>query len=101
MWNPILLQACLRLESNNIPKKLEIWKKYNFQKDNHRLYQINVPMDLRLSNWDFICRIIVTHITIWDGITKWVYIPVKLFSDDDKKTITKCFVSDEEVNDIV
>lgn len=98
MWNPILLQACLRLNKESIPDNLMIGKEYYFEKEWHRLYQIKVPMDLRESNWDFVCRIIITEITIWNEITKWKYIPVKLFSENEKNIITKTYVSDGDID---
>ncbi len=97
MWNPILLQACLRLNKQDIPNDLVIGNEYFFEKKWHRLYQIKVPMDLRESNRDFVCRIIILEITIWNWITKWKYMPVKLFSEDDKNIITKTYVSDENI----
>ncbi len=101
MWNQILLQACLRLDRENIPKDLKIGKEYTFKKNEHRLYQINVPMDLRTSNREFICRIIITEYTIGKGITQGTYIPVKFFTEEENNIITKTFVSDEEVVEIL
>lgn len=101
MGNPILVQACLRLDKDKIPVNIEIGKEYHFYKEGHRLYQIKVPMDLRTSDWKFICRIIVKEYTIGEGRTEGTYIPVKLFSEEDKKIITKAYVSDEEVEEIL
>ena len=101
MWNQILLQACLRLDRDDIPTDLEIGKEYSFKKSDHRLYQINVPMDLRTSDRDFICRIIITEYTIGKGRTQGTYIPVKFFTEEENKTITKAFVSDAEVIEIL
>ena len=50
MGNPFLLQACLRLPELQMPDSLEIGSSYSFEKEGHRLYQINVPMDLRKSD---------------------------------------------------
>ena len=95
----MLLQACLRLEK--IPINLELGKEYEFEKDEHRIYQIGVPMDLRLNNWDFVCRIIIKEYTIGNNKTKGIFIPVKMFSEEERETITKCFVSNEEVQKIL
>lgn len=101
MWNQILLQACLRLDKKDIPTNLKIGKEYSFKKNDHRLYQINVPMDLRTSDRNFICRIIITEYTIGKWSTQGTYIPVKFFTEEENKTITKTFVSDTEVIDIL
>lgn len=97
MWNHIFLQACVRLDKKDIPTDLEIGKEYVFKKNDHRLYQINVPMDLRDSDRNFICRIIITEYTIGKWRTHGTYIPVKFFTEEENKIITKAFVSDEEV----
>jgi len=99
MGNPFLLQACLRLE--NIPENLEIGKEYVFSKKGHRLYQINVPMDLRTENWKFRARIIITNYMLGNDKTEGTFIPVKIFSNEENEIITKTFVSDEEVEKII
>lgn len=101
MGNPFLLQACLRLSENDISAKLELGKEYSFVKEGHRLYQINVPMDLRTTDWKFVARIIVTEYTVGKNRTEGTYIPVKFFTEEEKAIITKTFVSDEDVNSIV
>ncbi|NQV91148.1 DUF2584 family protein [Candidatus Woesearchaeota archaeon] len=100
MGNPFLLQACLRLKEENLPNPLILGKEYHFLKEGHRLYQINVPMDLRTTEWKFLGRIIVTEFTVGKNRTQGIFVLVKDFSDEDKEVITKTYVSDEEVKDI-
>lgn len=101
MGNPFLLQACLRLDKNEIPQPLKIGVEYRFKKDGHRLYQINVPMDLRTIDWKFLGRVIIVEYTIGKGKTEGKFILVKEFSDMDKEIITKSYVSDEEMEDVL
>lgn len=101
MGNPFLLQACLRLEKEEIPNPLILGKKYRFNKKGHRLYQINVPMDLRTTDWRFIGRIIITEITIGNEETQGTFILVKEFSESEKEIITNAYVSDEEVSNVL
>ncbi len=101
MGNPILLQACLRLEEKVIPSSLSIGKKYRFCKEGHRLYQLNVPMDLRTSDWKFIARIVITEYTLGNEKTEGIFVVVKQFTDEEKKIITKTYISDEEVEQIL
>ena len=101
MGNPFLLQACLRLPSSEIPDSLEIGREHTFSKEGHRLYQINVSMDLRDSNWNFLARVVVLEYTVGRGITKGVFAVVKQFSADEKEVITKTFVSDKEVSEVL
>ncbi len=83
MGNPFLLQACLRLPRSQIPSSLVIGGEYHFKKEGHRLYQLNVPMDLRMEDWSFIARIIITEFTIGKDRTEGTFIVVKLFSTEE------------------
>ncbi len=101
MGNPFLVQACLRLNKEEIPENLEIGNEYRFSKKSHRIYQINVPMDLRTSDWNFIARVVVTKYTLGNDKTEGVFVPVKIFSKEEREIITKTYVSDEEVNSVL
>ncbi len=101
MGNPFLLQACLRLKESEIPNPLEIGKKYRFSKSEHRLYQINIPMDLRTEDWKFLGRVVVTEFTVGPGRTEGTFVPVKNFTDEEKMIMTKTYVSEEEVKSIL
>ncbi|MFA5126394.1 MAG: hypothetical protein WC465_00115 [Patescibacteria group bacterium] len=101
MGNPFLVQACLRLDDAQIPKPLEFSEEYHFKKIGHRLYQINVPMDLRTRDWKFLARIVITEYTIGKNRTEGTFILVKDFSEAEKEIISKTFVDDKEVENIV
>ena len=97
MGNPFLLQACLRLKKEEIPIPLVLGNEYHFSKEGHRLYQLNVPMDLRTDDWIFLGRIIITEFTVGRNRTEGTFILVKEFSEHDREIITKTYLSDEEV----
>lgn len=101
MGNPFLLQACLRLDANDIPQPLEIGKKYRFSKNEHRLYQINIPMDLRDENWNAFGRCVITEYTLGNNKTAGTYVMVKIFDAEQAKQVTDTYVSDEEVDAIL
>ncbi len=101
MGNPFLLQACLRLDEKEIPAPLQIGKKYPFSKKKHRLYQLNVPMDLRTSDWKFMARIVITDYTLGNERTEGTFVVVKEFTEEEKKIITKTYMSEEEVRRIL
>ncbi len=101
MGNPFLLQACLRLSKKEIPKPLELGKEYSFKKEGHRLYQINIPMDLRTDDWKFLGRIVITEYTIGKGRTEGRFILVKEFSEGEKEIITKTYMSDYDVEEFL
>ena len=101
MGNPFLVQACLRLDDEQIPKLLGFGKEYYFKKDGHRLYQLNVPMDLRTRDWKFLARVVIMEYTVGKNRTKGTFILVKDFSKEEKDIISKTFVADKEVEEIV
>ncbi len=101
MGNPFLLQACLRLEPKEIPTPLKIGKEYHFFKKEHRLYQINIPMDLRTNNWQALGRCIIREYTIGNNRTEGTFIMVKLFDKTQAEHVTNTYVSDEEVEQIL
>ncbi|OIO18830.1 MAG: hypothetical protein AUJ23_03035 [Candidatus Magasanikbacteria bacterium CG1_02_32_51] len=101
MGNPFLLQACLRLEKKDLPTPLEIGKKYNFSKNEHRLYQINVPMDLRDADWNAYGRCVIIEYTIGNRKTEGTYIMIRVFDEIQAKYATETYVSDEEVKNIL
>ncbi len=101
MGNPFLLQACLRLDATEIPIPLTIGKEYHFKKNGHRLYQLNVPMDLRTTDWKFLGKIIIIEYTIGKGRTEGTFILVREFSNQEKELLTKAYVSDEEINRVL
>lgn len=101
MGNLFELQACLRIDKKNIPNPLEIGKQYNFNKNGHRFYQIKVPMDLRDENWNAYGRCVITKYTLGEGKTIGIYVLVKIFDEIQGRQVTKSFVSDEEVNDVL
>jgi len=58
-------------------------------------------MDLRTNDWKFLGRIIITEFIVGKNRTEGTFILVKEFSDQERETITKTYVSDEEVNKIL
>ena len=101
MGNPFLLQACLRLNVDEISKPLQIGKNYHFHKEGHRLYQIKVPMDLRTSDWKALGRCVVTEFTVGNRRTEGTFVMVKIFDSIQAEQVTKAYVSDEEVEQIL
>ena len=58
-------------------------------------------MDLKDNDWNFLARVVVTEYTIGNNKTEGTFVLVKDFSEDEKNVITKTFVSDQEVDNIL
>lgn len=101
MGNPVLLQACLRLETATLPSPLEVGVEYAFEKEGHRLYQLEVPMDLRAEDWQALGRCVVTEYTVGHNKTKGTYVMVQIFDEAQSKQVSATYVSDEKVREIL
>jgi len=101
MGNPFLLQACLRLDAKELPKKLALGKKYHFFKQGHRLYQIKVPMDLRTRDWKALGRCVITEYTVGEGRTEGTFVMVQLFGKAQAQHVTNTFVDDATVERVL
>lgn len=101
MGNPFLLQACLKLDKSEMPNSFEIGKEYNFAKKGHRIYQIQVPMDLRDNSWNAYGRCVIIKYTLGNDETIGTYMMVKIFDSEQAKHVTNTYVSDEEVKNIL
>ncbi|HLD15267.1 MAG TPA: hypothetical protein VJB94_01680 [Candidatus Nanoarchaeia archaeon] len=101
MGNPFLLQGCLRLDLKDIPKPLEIGKKYKFYKEGHRLYMIKVPMDIWTSDWKALGRCVVLEYTVGKGKTEGTFVVVQIFDKKQSDEVTKTYVADLEVEKIL
>ncbi len=101
MGNPFLLQACLKLDEKEIPQPLEIGTKYHFSKEGHRLYQLNVPMDLRTTEWKALGRCVIVEYTLGNGHTEGMFVMVKIFTPEEARYATATYVSDEDVEKVL
>jgi hypothetical protein len=101
MGNPFLLQGCLRLDSEQIPKPLEVGKKYHFYKKGHRLYQIKVPMDFRRDDWEALGRCVIIEFTVGEERTEGTFVMVKIFDEEQRKHVTNTYIPDQEVERIL
>ncbi|MDO8627507.1 MAG: hypothetical protein Q7K42_03515 [Candidatus Diapherotrites archaeon] len=97
MGNEFQIQGCLRLPKEQIPKVLEIGKECKFRKEGHRIYQINVPLNLHTEDWKALGRCVVLQYTIGKGRTEGTFVLVRIFDKQEAEFATKNFVSDEEV----
>ena len=91
MGAELLQQGCLRLnkEQGLIERSdLKLGSEYFFEKDRHRLYMVDTPLELVTDKWEAIAKIIITEITIGKGKTKGVFKVLKVFSDEESKIVS-------------
>jgi hypothetical protein len=75
---------------------LSVGKAFRFEKEGHRIYPIDVPIDLANEKWEIIGRVVVSEITIGKGQTKGECGVLLLYSAEEKETLTRLNRQGEE-----
>lgn len=88
-------QGCLKISANQgliNKEKLKVGKIYEFQKDGHRLFMLDVPLDLVTDKWQAIARVTITEFTAGHGTTKGFYKVLKIYSDEETRIVSATFI---------
>ncbi|MEI6379222.1 MAG: hypothetical protein WCO55_06220 [Candidatus Falkowbacteria bacterium] len=78
---------------------LVVGQEYPFQRNKHRLYMLDTPMELLTADWQAIARIIVTEITVGHNITKGSYKVLKIYSDEEVRVISDTIIPYQETRE--
>lgn len=76
---------------------LQEGKEYSFQKEKHRLYLLDTPMDLITEDWQAIAKVVVTEITIGHGQTSGRYKILKVFTDEEMRVVSETIIPFDQV----
>ena len=98
MGSKIEFNWVLKLKSENglnedILKEGEI---YQFTKTGNRIYPINIPIDLLNQDWKALARVIVIEYTNKENIITGIYRIVRIYSDEESRSITDYWAKDLE-----
>lgn len=72
-------------------------KSFNFNKDGHRIYPVDVPIDLANEAWEIIGRVVVREITVGKGRTEGIYEVLLVYGETEKAILTQVNRSGESV----
>jgi len=72
------------LDENN----LEVGEIYEFSKEEHRVYPVNIPIDLINNNWEAVAKIIIIEVKNAGGKTSGRYKVLKIYKGEEKKVLT-------------
>jgi hypothetical protein len=86
----------LRPEQGLVESDLSVDKTFRFEKEGHRIYPINAPIDLANEKWEIIGRVVVSEITVGNGKTKGECKLLLLYSVEEKETLTRLNRQGEE-----
>ncbi len=79
----------LKPEQGLHEKDLAVHKEYPFSKDGHRIYPLEVPLDLVNDQWGVVAKIMVTSYSVGKGKTKGTYKILKIYDDSERKMLSK------------
>lgn len=78
---------------------------YKFFKGGHRIYPVNMPLDLINGNWEVVAKVIITGFALEPDSTRGNYKVLKVYSKEERKFLTKYwretvrYIKGEEIND--
>ena len=73
-------------------------KEYPFTKDKHRLYMIDIPMNLITRDRQAIAKVMITETTIGHNQTKGIYKVLKIFSDEEVRVVSGTIIPFDEIS---
>ena len=79
----------LKPEQGLREQELETSKEYRFLKQEHRIYPIEIPIDLVNEDWEAIARVIITEVNNFEGKTSGKYKVIKIYEGREKQILSK------------
>jgi|APSaa5957512576_1039674.scaffolds.fasta_scaffold236456_1 hypothetical protein len=79
----------LKPEQGLDENKIEIDKIYSFNKDEYRIYPVDMPIDLLNKNWEAIGRVIIVESTNKENKTIGKYKVLKIYETEEKELLSK------------
>ena len=70
---------------------IEAGNEYPFRKSGHRVYPLNMPIDLINGNWEVIAKVIVKEYTLVKEGTKGTFKIIRPYSQEERKFLTDYF----------
>jgi len=93
-------QGSLKLNEEQglvLRENLKEGEEYPFEKKQHRMYQLDTPMELITSDWKVIARVAVTEITLGNNKTRGMYKVLKVYTDEEVEVVSGTLIPFKEV----
>jgi hypothetical protein len=78
--------------AQGFPEKLEVDGEHKFVKDGHRVYSVDIPMDLFSSDWKAVARVAILRTTVGDGKTVGVFKILMVYTPEQSKAVSSTIV---------
>jgi len=78
----------LKPEQGLDEKNLKEGKEYSFDKEEHRIYPINIPIHLINSSWETVGKVVVTEYTAGNSKTRGKYRVLRVYGKAEREILT-------------
>ena len=94
------IQGCLRIgPDQGLPEDIRTGREYQFQKPGHRIYPINIPMNLFSRDWVPIAKIIITETTVGKNRTAGIFKVLIVYSEKQSAIIASATIPYNQLED--
>ncbi len=96
-------QGCLKINKDQglvERNQLVVGHEYPFAKDGHRLFMLDTPIELITDTWQVIARIMIPEFTVGHNETRGRYRVLKIYSDEEVKTVSGTIIPFDQVRKI-
>lgn len=72
-------------------------KSFSFKKEGHRIYPVDVPIDLANEAWEIVGRVVVREFTVGKERTEGIYEVLLVYGENEKTILTQVNRNGENV----
>ena len=78
--------------------QLQVGERFSFTKEGHRIYPVDVPIELANEAWDVIGRVAIREFTVGGGKTRGQYEVLVVYGEQHRQVATQMNRAGEEQN---
>jgi hypothetical protein len=89
----VKINSCLRLsKEQGLPDSIEVGQEFNFTKNSHRIYPIDIPMNLFSDTWKALARIAVLRTTVGDNKTTGTFKILMVYTPEQSAAVSSTII---------
>jgi hypothetical protein len=95
----VKINSCLRLSpAQGLPDSIKEGQEFKFTKDSHRVYPIDIPMNLFSDKWEALARIAILRTTVGDGKTTGTFRILMVYTPEQSNAISSTIIPYKQFN---